>query len=54
MGLDGGLESIMTRDNASSRTSFPKHPPQIIGEGFRLFIGCKVPTGIMFRLEHNV
>jgi hypothetical protein len=50
----GSLESIMPRDHASSGTPLPEHLPQIIYEGFRLFIGRKMPAGIMFRLEHDV
>ncbi len=34
--------------------SSPEHPSQIIHQGFRLFISCKVPADIMFRLEHDV
>lgn len=48
------LESIMTRDHASGGTPLPEHLPQIIHEEFRFFIGCKMPAGIMFRLEHEV
>lgn len=50
----GRLKSIMTGDHASGGTPLPEHLPQIIHEVFRLFIGCKMPAGIMFRLEHNV
>ncbi len=44
----------MPRDHAGSRAPFPEHPPQIIYESFRLFIGCKVAAGIMLRLEYDV
>jgi hypothetical protein len=44
----------MPSDYASGRASLPEHPPQIICECFRFFIGCKVPTGIVFRLEYDV
>ena len=50
----GCLEPIMPKDYASSRASLPEHPPQIIREGFRFLVGCKVPTGIVFRLEHDI
>jgi hypothetical protein len=50
----GSLESIMPRDHASSGTPLPEHLPQIIYEEFRLFIGRKMPAGIMFRLEHDI
>ena len=50
----GSLEAIMSRHHTSSRSTFSKHPPQVIHKGFRLFIRRKVAARVMFRLEHNV
>lgn len=50
----GGLEATMPENHASSRAPLPEHLPQIIREGFRFLIGCEVPTGIVFRLEHDI
>ena len=47
------LEPIIPNDYASSRAPLLEHP-QIIREGFRGFIACEVPTGIVFRFEHDI
>ena len=45
---------MMPRDDPSHRSTSSKHLPQIIRKGFRFFIGCKVSTSSMFRLEHDI
>lgn len=47
------LEPIIPNDCASSRAPLLEHP-QIIREGFRVFIASEVPTGIVFRFEHDI
>ena len=44
----------MAHDDACSWTRLAEHFPEVVNEGFRLFVGREVPTDLVLRLEHNI
>jgi hypothetical protein len=42
------------RDDASRRSRFAEHFPEVAHECFRLFVCREVPTDLVLRLEHDI